>query len=66
MKGCHFFGHQWGVDEMKFLKFVKSEAAVSSLCGVKPFFLLSHAYFHYRFCRLLSNDYPHAIGFFGH
>ena len=66
MKGCHFFGHQWGVDEMKFLEFVKSEAAVSSLCGAQPFFLLSHAYFHYRFCRLLSKDYPRAIGLFGH
>ena len=66
VKGCHFFGHQWGVDEMKFLEFVKSEAAVSSLCGAQPFFLLSHAYFHYRFCRLLSKDYPRAIGLFGH
>ena len=66
VKGCHFFGHHWGVDETKFLDFVKSEAVASQLDGTKPIFLLSHNYLHHRFCRLLAKDYPNAIGFFGH
>ena len=66
VKGCHFFGHHWGVDETKFLDFVKSEAVASQLDGTKPIFLLSHNYLHNRFCRLLAKDYPNAIGFFGH
>ena len=66
VKGCHFFGHHWGVDETKFLDFVKSEATASQLDGTKPIFLLSHNYLHHRFCRLLAKDYPNAIGFFGH
>ena len=66
VKGYHFFGHHWNVNETAFLDFVKNHAASSPLGGAKPFFMLSHTYLHHRFCRLLSKDFPNAVSFFGH
>ena len=66
VKGYHFFGHHWNVDEGKFLQLIRQTGAVSSLGGTKPIFLLSHNYLHTPFRRQLSKEHPNAVGFFGH
>jgi predicted phosphodiesterase len=66
IKGYHFFGRQWGVDEGNFAKFLRGQDATLHLAdGIKPFFLLSHARSHkvlYRTAAKLRN----SVSFFGH
>ena len=66
VKGYHFFGRQWGVDEGWFASFLEAEKERCCLSeGVKPFFLLSHARPHsalYKRVAKLRN----AVSFFGH
>ena len=66
VKGYHFFGRQWGVDEGNFAKFLCGQDATLHLAdGIKPFFLLSHARSHkvlYRTAAKLRN----SVSFFGH
>ena len=66
VKGYHFFGRQWGVDEGNFAKFLRGQDATLHLAdGIKPFFLLSHARSHkvlYRTAAKLRN----SVSFFGH
>ena len=42
VKGFHFFGRGWHVDNAGFGKFIRSEAERCNLKGEKPFFILSH------------------------
>jgi len=65
VKGYHFFGKQWGVDDGKFGKFVKDEADRCKLKGSKPFFILSHKMTYFG-CNQQLGEYPNAIGFCGH
>ena len=66
VKGYHFFGRHWGVDEGNFAKFLRGQDATLHLAdGIKPFFLLSHARSHkvlYRTAAKLRN----SVSFFGH
>ena len=66
VKGYHFFGRNWGVDEGNFAKFLRGQDATLHLAdGIKPFFLLSHARSHkvlYRTAAKLRN----SVSFFGH
>jgi predicted phosphodiesterase len=66
VKGYHFLGRQWGVDEGNFAKFLRGQDATFHLAdGIKPFFLLSHARSHkvlYRTAAKLRN----SVSFFGH
>lgn len=66
VRGYHFFGRQWGVDEGNFAKFLRGQDATLHLAdGIKPFFLLSHARSHkvlYRTAAKLRN----SVSFFGH
>lgn len=66
VKGYHFFGRQWGIDEGNFAKFLHEQNATLNLAeGIKPFFLLSHARSHkvlYRTAAKLRN----SVSFFGH
>ncbi len=66
VKGYHFFGRQWGVDDGNFAKFLRGQDATLHLAdGIKPFFLLSHARSHkvlYRTAAKLRN----SVSFFGH
>jgi predicted phosphodiesterase len=66
IKGYHFFGRQWGVDEGNFAKFLRGQDATLHLAdGIKPFFLLSHVRSHkvlYRTAAKLRN----SVSFFGH
>ena len=65
VKGFHFFGKQWGVDDGKFGKFVKDEADRCKLKGEKPFFILSHKMTYFA-CNHQLREYPNAIAFCGH
>ena len=66
VKGYHFFGRQWGVDEGEFARFLREQDAMFHLAdGIKPFFMLSHARSHaviYKTAAKMRN----AVGFFGH
>ena len=65
VRGYHFFGKQWGVDDGRFGAFVKSEADACNLKGSKPFFILSHKMTYFA-CNSRLREYPNAIGFCGH
>ncbi len=65
VSGYHFFGRDWNVNEDKFSEFILSHAEACGLKGKKPFFILSHARHHFRFCHALR-EYPNAVAFFGH
>ena len=65
VNGYHFFGRDWKVNEDKFAEFILDHAESCALKGKKPFFILSHARHHFRFCHALR-DYPNAVAFFGH
>ena len=65
IKGFHFFGRGWHVDNGEFGKFIKSEAERCNLKGEKPFFILSHKMTYFG-CNHQLRDYPNAIGFCGH
>jgi predicted phosphodiesterase len=60
VKGYHFFGRHWDVDESELAKALEGFAAD----GANPFFLLSHE------CSMKLADSPldlkSAVGFFGH
>ena len=66
VKGYHFFGRQWGVDEGEFAKFLREQNATFNLAeGIRPFFLLSHARSHkaiYKTAAKMRN----SVSFFGH
>jgi hypothetical protein len=65
VKGFHFFGRGWHVDDAEFGKFIKSEAERCNLKGEKPFFILTHKMTYFA-CNSQLRDYPNAIGFCGH
>ena len=65
VKGFHFFGRGWHVDNGEFGKFIKCEAQRCNLKGEKPFFILSHKMTYWA-CNSQLKDYPNAIGFCGH
>lgn len=65
VKGFHFFGRGWFVDNEEFGKFIKSEAERCELKGEKPFFILSHKMTYFA-CNSHLREYPNAIGFCGH
>ena len=65
VKGFHFFGRGWHVDNAEFGKFIKGEAERCGLKGEKPFFILSHKMTYFA-CNHRLREYPNAIGFCGH
>ena len=65
VKGFHFFGRHWDVDEMELANFINSKADEYSLRGSKPFFILSHKRNHFECCSALK-EFPNAIAFCGH
>ena len=65
VKGYHFFGRQWGVDDRRFGEFIKSHAESCNLKGTKPFFILSHKMTYWA-CNSQLREFPNAIGFCGH
>ena len=65
VKGYHFFGRHWGVDEMRLANLVNESAASCGLSGKKPFFILSHRRHHFK-CNHAMRAFPNAIAFFGH
>ncbi|MBO4287320.1 MAG: metallophosphoesterase [Kiritimatiellae bacterium] len=66
VKGYHFFGLHWGVDEMELDRLIASECASCALdVGDKPFFFLSHAITHTEFNKAVR-AYRNGFGFFGH
>ena len=65
VKGFHFFGRGWFVDNAEFGAFIKGEAERCNLKGERPFFILSHKMTYFACNRQLS-EYPNAIGFCGH
>ena len=65
IKGFHFFGKQWGVDDARFGLYVKGEAEKYNLKGTKPFFILTHKMTYFA-CNHKLREYPNAIGFCGH
>ena len=65
VKGYHFFGRHWGVDEIELSDFINSKADELGLGGTKPFFILSHIRHHFKFCQALR-EFPNAVAFFGH
>ncbi len=66
VKGYHFFGRHYGVDEMKMAALVKAASEKDGIGkGKKPFFLLSHVRPSPRLAHALS-PYRNAVGFFGH
>jgi len=66
VKGYHFFGRQWGVDEGNFAKFLHEQNATLNLAeGIKPFFLLSHARSHKAIYKT-AGKMRNSVSFFGH
>lgn len=67
VKGYHFFGRQWCVDDMKLAELVKKETARGSIKkgDAKPFFMLSHIRPSSK-CAKALNPWPNGVGFFGH
>ena len=66
VKGYHFFGRQWGVDEGNFAKFLRGQDATLHLAdGIKPFFLLSHARSHKAIYKT-AGKMRNSVSFFGH
>ena len=65
VKGYHFFGRHWDVDEMRLANLVNKSAASCGLSGKKPFFILSHSRHHFK-CNHAMRAFPNAIAFFGH
>ena len=62
VKGFHFFGMQWGVDEKEMSDLVDDTIETDS---PKPFFVLRHAY-PPRALRASLKKHPNAVGLFGH
>ena len=66
VKGYHFFGRQWGIDEGNFAKFLREQNATLHLAdGIKPFFLLSHARSHKAIYKT-AGKMRNSVSFFGH
>ena len=66
VKGYHFFGRHWGVDEEEFAKMLEEEKERCRLAeGVSPFFLLSHARPHEALRKRVAK-LRNAVSFFGH
>ena len=66
VKGYHFFGRQWGIDEGNFAKFLHEQNATLNLAeGIKPFFLLSHARSHKAIYKT-AGKMRNSVSFFGH
>lgn len=65
VKGYHFFGRHWDVDEMELANLINAKADECSLRGTKPFFILSHKRNHFQ-CNAALRDFPNAIAFCGH
>ncbi len=66
VKGYHFFGRHYGVDEAELSKLVASKReAFGLLNGTEPFFLLSHRRSHAAFHGAMK-PYRKAVAFFGH
>jgi len=66
VKGYHFFGRHWGVDEMKTAELVKKNAEAFGLGDAKkPFFYLQHARSHAPLNRAMGS-WKNSFGFFGH
>jgi len=69
VKGYHFFGNHWGVDEklpgVKMADYINEHAEEFALRGTKPFFILSHK-MTYLPCNGKLKAFPNAIGFCGH
>ena len=66
VKGYHFFGRHYDVDEMKMAALVKKVAsATDALKTQRPFFLLSHIRPSASLVKALR-PYRNAVGFFGH
>ena len=66
VKGYHFFGRQWGVDEGNFAKFLHEQNSTLNLAeGIKPFFLLSHARSHKAIYKT-AGKMRNSVSFFGH
>ena len=66
VKGFHFFGRHFGVDEMALARLIRSKAKECGLqTGKDPFFILSHVRPHKNLNRSLR-PFKKAVGFFGH
>ena len=65
VKGYHFFGRHWDVDEKRLSDLVNDNAAACRLSGKKPFFILSHKRNHFA-CNSALKAFPNAVAFFGH
>lgn len=62
VKGCHFFGRHWGVDDERLVDIVKSKCSGRKR---KPIFILSHSISGLETRKALG-EYRNALGFFGH
>ena len=62
VKGFHFFGMQWGVDEKALADLVDDTTGCEP---PRPFFVLRHAY-PPRALLARMKRHPNAVGFFGH
>ena len=62
VKGCHFFGRHWGVDDERLVDIVKSKCSGRER---KPIFILSHSISGLETRKALG-EYRNALGFFGH
>ena len=66
VKGFHFFGRHFGVDEMELARLIRAKGKECGLqSGKDPFFILSHVRPHKNLNRSLR-PFRKAIGFFGH
>ena len=66
VKGYHFFGRHYGVDEMETARVIRAKAKECGLLeGKEPFFILSHIRPHSKLNKSLR-PFKKAVGFFGH
>lgn len=66
VKGYHFFGRHYGVEEMDLARFVRANAESCGLQkGTEPFFILSHIRHHKQFNRSMR-PFKKAVAFCGH
>ena len=66
VRGCHFFGCNWGVDRVELAKLINTSAGPCELDkGAKPFFVLTHARPDASF-RKAIRPRRNAFSFFGH
>jgi len=67
VKGYHFFGRQWGVDEMEAVRLVREFQRKERIAqSGRPFFLLSHQRYYTKPFAKAIRRYPNAVAFHGH